>query len=337
MVPATHVIWFKNRIDMNKKDPILQVKNLCTFFRHGNKWLGKQQRIKAVNDVSLDIFKNEIVGLVGESGSGKTTLGRSILRLVNPTKGEITFNGKDILAMKGKEFRSLRKKMQLIFQDPYSSLNPRMQIRNIIAEPLILHKIVPEKEIETKVTDLLKEVGLEPYFKDRYAHEMSGGQRQRIAIARVLALQPELIIADEAVSALDVSVTAQILNLLKKIQKKNGMSMLLISHDLKVIGHMADRILIMYAGQIVEIATSEDLFSNPLHPYTKLLIASIPGQQKKKIRKKTLDNSIETSSEIGEVGCPFFNRCGDSKTICKESNPVLKESKSNRFVACHYN
>jgi len=322
---------------MQRKDPILQIKNLKTYFPSGNTWFGKQQYIKAVNDVSFDINRNEIIGLVGESGSGKTTLGRSILRLVKTHSGEIIFNGKNILTMKNMELRNMRKKMQLIFQDPYGSLNPRMQIKKIIAEPLLLHKMVSEKQVEKRVSELLNEVGLEPYFKDRYPHEMSGGQRQRIAIARVLALQPKLIIADEPVSALDVSVTAQILNLLKNIQKKNNMSMLFISHDLKVISYMSDRILVMYGGFIVEKASTSDLLSSPMHPYTKLLIASIPGYMKKPsiINIKKHGNKMSPSER--KVGCPFFERCSESQDICKEVNPPLKESKANRFVACHFN
>jgi len=322
---------------MNKKDPILRVNNLKTFFPSGNNWFGKQQFIKAVNGVNLEINRNEVVGLVGESGSGKTTLGRSILKLVKSNSGEIIFNGKDIVIKKNKEIRNMRKKMQLIFQDPYGSLSPRMQIRKIIAEPLLLHKMVPKKMIERRIIELLKEVGLEPYFKDRYPHEMSGGQRQRIVIARALALQPELIIADEAVSALDVSVTAQILNLLKTIQKKNDMSILFISHDLKVISHISDRIMVMYAGQIIEKATTKTLLENPLHPYTKLLISSIPGYKKRNIKKPARKNTNNTSAYFNPKGCPFTGRCPESVTKCKESNPVLKESKAGRFVACHFN
>jgi oligopeptide/dipeptide ABC transporter ATP-binding protein len=323
---------------MNKKDPILSVKNLETIFSSSRAWwFGNQQHIKAVNDVSLDIYRNEVVGLVGESGSGKTTLGRSILKLVKSNSGEIVFNGKNILTMKNKDLKNLYRNVQLIFQDPYGSLSPRMQIGKIIAEPLKLHNMVSENRIESTVTDLLKEVGLESYFKDRYPHEMSGGQRQRIAIARVLALQPQIIIADEAVSSLDVSVTAQILNLLKMIQKKNQMSMLFISHDLKVISHIADRIMVMYAGQIVEKATTKELLENPLHPYTKLLIASIPGNKNRNKLKKTYENTNNEGSYIKSFGCPFVDRCPESETKCNESNPVLKESKSDRYVACHYN
>lgn len=322
---------------MQREDQLLLVKNLKTYFPDGKGWFGKQKYVKAVNGVSLHINKNEVVGLVGESGSGKTTLGRSILRLVKTNSGKIIFEGKDILEAKGKDLKNIRKKIQLIFQDPYASLNPRMQIKKLIAEPLLLHKIVPENRIEKRVSELLNEVGLENYFKDRYPHEMSGGQRQRIAIARVLGLQPELLIADEPVSSLDVSVTAQILNLIKKIQQKNGMSMLLISHDLKVIGHMADRILVMYAGHIVEEATTNELLTAPLHPYTKLLIASIPGLGSKKLKNKLIQHKTINTFNFKENSCPFVGRCPESKPICVESNPPIKESKKGRFVACHFN
>jgi oligopeptide/dipeptide ABC transporter ATP-binding protein len=322
---------------MEKENKLLTIKNLKTYFPSGKNWFGKQNYIKAVNGVNLSINKNEIIGIVGESGSGKTTLGRSILKLVKTNSGEIIFDGKDILVLKGKELRKIRKKIQLIFQDPYASLNPRMQIRKIIAEPLLLHKMVPKKLVEKRISELLKEVGLEDYFKDRYPHEMSGGQRQRVAIARILALQPSLIIADEAVSSLDASVTAQILNLLKQLQKKNGMSMLLISHDLKVIGHMSDRILVMYAGHIVEEAKTNELLSNPLHPYTKLLIASIPGLKNRDSRNKLIQHkSIDSHNFIGN-GCPFVGRCTESQDICKKSNPTINESQKDRFVACHFN
>jgi oligopeptide transport system ATP-binding protein len=299
--------------------------------------LGKQRYIKAVDGVSLHINENEIVGLVGESGSGKTTLGRSILRLTTSKQGEIIFRGQDILRLKGKALRRIRKDIQFIFQDPYASLSPRIQIKKIIAEPLLLHKIVPREMVDQRISELLKEVGLESYFKERYPHEMSGGQRQRIAIARVLALQPKLIIADEPVSALDVSVTAQILNLLKEVQKKNGLSMLFISHDLNVIRHMADRILVMYAGQLVEEGTTKELINAPLHPYTKLLMASMPGFRNRD-RRRTIKQNIGTfKSHNAEAGCPFIARCSEAQSLCKQSNPQLKERKRNRFVACHFN
>ena len=319
------------------QNQVLTVKDLKTHFPSGRTWFGKQRYIKAVDGVSLHINENEIVGLVGESGSGKTTLGRSILRLTTSKQGEIIFRGQDILRLKGKALRRIRKDIQFIFQDPYASLSPRIQIKKIIAEPLLLHKIVPREMVDQRISELLKEVGLESYFKERYPHEMSGGQRQRIAIARVLALQPKLIIADEPVSALDVSVTAQILNLLKEVQKKNGLSMLFISHDLNVIRHMADRILVMYAGQLVEEGTTKELINAPLHPYTKLLMASMPGFRNRD-RRRTIKQNIGTfKSHNSEAGCPFIARCSEAQSLCKQSNPHLKERKRNRFVACHFN
>lgn len=300
-------------------------------------WLGKQTYLKAVDGVSLTIYRNEIIGLVGESGSGKSTLGRSILKLLKTTSGEVVFEGENILDKKESDLRTVRRKLQLIFQDPLASLNPRMQIGSIIAEPLQLHQIVAKNKIDKKVSELLKEVGLEDYFKVRYPHEMSGGQRQRIAIARVLGLQPEFLIADEAVSGLDISVTVQILNLLKEIQKKTGMSILFISHDLMVIGHIADRILVMYEGAIVEEAASKELLSNPLHPYTKLLAASMPSFQKKKLKNiASLKKAIPENSTENQ-GCSFLKRCNESQNLCRLKNPVIKESSPGRFVACHFN
>lgn len=300
-------------------------------------WLGKQTYLKAVDGVSLTIYRNEIIGLVGESGSGKSTLGRSILKLLKTTSGEVVFEGENILDKKESDLRTVRRKLQLIFQDPLASLNPRMQIGSIIAEPLQLHQIVAKNKIDKKVSELLKEVGLEDYFKVRYPHEMSGGQRQRIAIARVLGLQPEFLIADEAVSGLDISVTVQILNLLKAIQKKSGMSILFISHDLMVIGHIADRILVMYEGAIVEEAASKELLSNPLHPYTKLLAASMPSFQKRKLKNiASLKKAIPENSTENQ-GCSFLKRCNESQNLCRLKNPVIKESSPGRFVACHFN
>lgn len=322
---------------MQNQSPLLVVKNLKTYFPSGKAWFGKQNYIKAVDGVSLRINRNEIIGLVGESGSGKTTLGRSILRLTASNQGEIIFKGNDILALKGSALRAIRKEIQLIFQDPYASLSPRLQIRKLIAEPLLLHNIVPEAMVDQRVSELLEEVGLENYFKDRYPHEMSGGQRQRIAIARVLALQPELIIADEPVSALDVSVTAQILNLLKEIQKKNSMSVLFISHDLKVIAHMADRILVMYAGRIIEEGMTQDLLAHPLHPYTKLLIASIPSYENRNTTRRINQQKKSDQQYSAKNGCPFVGRCAEAQSVCKQIYPHLKESKGNRFVACHFN
>jgi oligopeptide transport system ATP-binding protein len=257
-------------------DILLSVSGLKTYFPFGNRWFGKRTWMKAVDDVDLTIMRGEILGLVGESGSGKTTLGRSILRLVEPTGGTIHFDGVDLLTLGGKALRRQRRHMQIIFQDPYASLNPRMQIKQILGEPLEYHRLIPPNEIERRVAQLLEEVGMETYFMHRYPHEFSGGQRQRIAIARALALEPDLIVADEPVSALDVSVQAQILNIFLELQKKKGIALLFISHDLTIVERIADRIAVMREGKIVEQAETERLISSPQHPYTRSLLAAVP-------------------------------------------------------------
>jgi oligopeptide/dipeptide ABC transporter ATP-binding protein len=321
-------------MNTEKNNTLLSIKDLKVNFTIRKNWFGKAVQIRAVDGVNLNIGKNEILGLVGESGSGKTSIGRSLLKLVEAAGGEINFEGRDILRLKENEMFAIRRKMQMIFQDSYASLSPRMQIRQIISEPLLLHKMVLAKDVEDRVSELLQEVGLESYFKDRYPHEMSGGQRQRISIARALALKPDLIIADESVSALDVSVTAQILNLMKKIQREKGMSMLFISHDLNVVGHMADRIAVMYAGTIVEEAATHELITNPLHPYTKLLISSVPGYHNRKSKNNIQDQDKPVFALASEGMCPFVNRCPEAMGICRERRPPLKEDKKNIFVAC---
>lgn len=256
-------------------EPLLRVSGLKTYFPFGSRWFGTRQWIKAVDGVDLEIEPGRVLGLVGESGSGKTTLGRSILRLVEPTEGKIEFDGRDILELNSRNFRLMRRRMQIIFQDPYTSLSPRMQIKQIIAEPLLFHQIVPRHKVEEKVVSLLAKVGMEAYFMNRYPHEFSGGQRQRIAIARALAMEPDFIVADEPVSALDVSVQAQILNILLELQRKENLTMLFISHDLTVVERISDRIAVMYQGKIVEEASADFLISTPNHPYTKSLLDSV--------------------------------------------------------------
>ncbi len=253
-------------------DTCITVTGLKTYFPHGGKWLGKQQWIKAVDDVDLKIKKGEVLGLVGESGSGKTTLGKSILRLVEPTEGAIEFYGESLMELNATRMRKLRHRMQIIHQDPYGTLNPRMQVKQIIAEPLSLHNIVPKHKIKEEVISLLAKVGMEEFFMHRYPHEFSGGQRQRIAIARALSMKPDFIVADEPVSALDVSVQAQIIELLIELQRNASITMLFISHDLAVVERIADRIAVMYQGKIVEEADTESLISNPQHPYTRSLL-----------------------------------------------------------------
>lgn len=258
------------------KAPLLEVTGLKTWFPLGGRWLGTREWVHAVDDVDLSIGRGEILGVVGESGSGKTTLGRSILRLVEPSGGSVRFAGQEVLTLGRTELRPLRRRMQIVFQDPYSSLSPRMQIRDILSEPLRLHRLVSKGDIEKKVAALLEMVGLEPYFMHRYPHEMSGGQRQRIAIARAFSLEPEFIVCDEPVSALDVSVQAQVLNLLLELQRKRGVSLLFISHDLAVVERVADRIAVMYKGKIVEEGEAARLIEAPEHPYTRTLLAAVP-------------------------------------------------------------
>ncbi len=256
-------------------DVLLSVRGLKTYFPFGSRWFGTRGTVKAVDDVEFEIKRGQILGLVGESGSGKSTLGRSILRLVEPTAGEVFFEGQDILRFSPRDFRVIRRRMQIVFQDPYATLNPRMQIKQIIAEPLLFHKMVPHRKVEARVIELLAQVGMEPYFMYRYPHEFSGGQRQRIAIARALSMEPDFIVADEPVSALDVSVQAQILNTLRRLQKKMQLTILFISHDLAVVESIADRIAVMHEGKIVEEAGSDYMIKYPHHPFTRSLLRAV--------------------------------------------------------------
>ncbi|MGH7563300.1 MAG: ABC transporter ATP-binding protein [Gemmatimonadota bacterium] len=255
---------------------LLEVRGVKTWFPAGGRWLGSKRWVHAVDGVDLEVRRGEVLGVVGESGSGKTTLGRSILRLVEPTEGEIVFDGVDVRAQDGRALRRLRRRMQIVFQDPYASLSPRMPVGRFVAEPLVLHRIVPGQDARGRVVELLRQVGLEPYFADRYPHEMSGGQRQRVAIARALACEPDFVVADEPVSALDVSVQAQVLGILLTLQRERGIAMLFISHDLRVIARIADRIAVMYQGRIVETGECERVVSEPQHPYTQALLSAVP-------------------------------------------------------------
>ncbi len=324
----------------NKKTLILSAENICKFFTlKKNLFSFSQKKIKAVDNVSLDIFKEETLGLVGESGSGKTTFGRTILRLIKPTSGRIIFSGEDITNKSMLELRKYRKKMQIIFQDPYSSLNPRLTIADILTEGMLAHSIIAKKEKTAEAKKLLEIVGLDSGLAHRYPHEFSGGQRQRINIARALSLSPEFIVCDEPVSALDVSVRAQILNLMMDLKTKFGLSYLFISHDLAVVYNIAERIAVMYCGKIVEIAETETLFKNPSHPYTQLLLNAIPLPDPQKKKKRLSHTNIEINNQFSDEdnGCSFRLRCKNSMEKCNQQAPELTEIAKSHFCACYLN
>lgn len=313
---------------------ILEAKNIKKHFPIRKGLLMREVgSVKAVDDVSLTVRKGETLGLVGESGCGKSTLGRTLIRLYEPTGGAITFDGQDFLNMKSGELRKKRKNMQMIFQDPYASLDPRMTVGQIIRQPMDIHDVGTMAERNARVLELIELVGLRKAHVNRYPHEFSGGQRQRISIARAIALNPELIICDEPVSALDVSIQAQILNLLKDLQQKLGLTYIFISHDLSVIEHTCDRIAVMYLGKIVEISSREELFKNPQHPYTQALISAIPrvGQGKKKI-KRSLGGEVPSPINPPS-GCAFHPRCAYKMDVCVAKLPIL-EGRTEHQKAC---
>jgi len=316
---------------------LVEVKDLKKYFWMGSGPFKKKEAIKAVDNVSFYIKKKEILGLVGESGCGKTTCGKLILRLIEPTAGSIYFEGHNISHLKQKNMKEDRKKMMIIYQDPYGSLDPRMTIGATIAEPLEVHKLFSTKEEkENRIIELMDKVGLTPDQINRYPHEFSGGQRQRIGIARALATNPIFIVADEPVSALDVSIQAQIINLLKDLQKDFGLTLLFITHDLSVIKQISDRVVVMYAGKIVELAPTDELFKKQFHPYTKTLVAAIPVPNPL-LRTQAVELKGEVPSLIHPPsGCRFHPRCSKCDGVsCSETEPVLKEVEKNHFVACH--
>lgn len=291
--------------------------------------------VKSVDGISFEIKKGQTFGLVGESGCGKTTTGRTILRLTEPTEGEAILNGKDIFKMSKKELQKIRPEVQIIFQDPYSSLNPRMPVGEIIGEAVRAHNIVPKEQYRDYIMQIMKDCGLRPYHIDRYPHEFSGGQRQRICIARALALNPSLIIADEPVSALDVSIQAQIINLMKELQAKRGISYLFISHDLSVVKYISDVIGVMYLGNLVEMAPKDELFDNPLHPYTQALLSAVPVPDPDVKMNRTILEGDLPSPANPPVGCKFNTRCSKCMDICKTEEPKLRLVGNGHKIACH--
>ena len=320
---------------MSQNDFLIQVRDLKKYFYREGLFSSEKKPIRAVDGISFSIRKGETLGLVGESGCGKTTAGKAILRLIQPTFGEIFFKEQNILGLDRKAMRRLRPHMQFIFQDPYESLNPRMKVGEIVGEGLQIHGFASGKEKIQRVSELLEKVGLHPQDAFRYAHEFSGGQRQRIGIARAISLNPELIVADEPVSALDVSIQAQILNLLKDLRDQLSLTYLFISHDLRIVKHISDRIAVMYMGKIVEIAEGEDLFDRPLHPYTQLLLKAIPKLDPSKKREEALLKEEHRPSAL-DKGCLFQPRCPHSKEKCQTEEPLLLDKGKGHLVACHF-
>jgi oligopeptide transport system ATP-binding protein len=319
----------------SENENLLQVKDLKKHFLFGRGLFGAGHRvIRAVDGISFAIKRGETFGLVGESGCGKTTTGRCVLRLIEPTAGEILFEGRDLLKLSSSKLRHLRRHMQIIFQDPYSSLNPRMRVGQIIEEPLIIHKVGNATERRARVAELLRLVGLKPEHARHYPHEFSGGQRQRIGIARALALEPKFIVCDEPVSALDVSVQAQIVNLLQDLQEQLGLTYLFISHGLAIVEHISTRVGIMYFGKLVEVASSRDIFYNPLHPYTKALLSAIPVPDPD-VKPKRIQLSGEIPTPIAPPsGCRFRTRCPIAEPRCAQVEPELVEVSPGHSVAC---
>ena len=319
-----------------KQDYILQVSHLKKYFPIKGGMFGKQiGAVKAVDDVSFNIKRGTTMGLVGESGCGKSTTGRTLLRLIPKTDGTVLFNGKDIYSLDHKELRDLRTKMQIIFQDPYSSLSPRLPVGEIIGEAVREHKLVPKEEYDEYLNTIMDDCGLQTYHKDRYPHEFSGGQRQRICIARALALNPEFVVCDEPVSALDVSVQAQIINLLKELQEKRNLTYLFISHDLSVVEHISDTIGVMYLGGLVETGSTEDIFANPLHPYTEALFSAIPMPDPDLKRNRIILEGNIPSPANPPSGCKFHTRCRKCMEICKTKIPEAKDMGNGHMVRCH--
>jgi oligopeptide/dipeptide ABC transporter ATP-binding protein len=317
--------------------PLLSVRNLTKHYVRKSGFLGGDKGVvRAVDGVSFDVFPGETVGLVGESGCGKTTTGRAVLRLIEPTAGHVTFEGQDVLKLDSGSLRRLRRRMQIIFQDPFSSLNPRMTVGAIVREGLTIHRIAEGDEAKKRVLRLLEEVGLRPEYADRYPHEFSGGQRQRVGIARALSVEPSFIVCDEPVSALDVSVQAQVINLLRDLQRDRGLAYLFIAHDLSVVEHIADRVAVMYLGHILELASSRDLYREPLMPYTQALLSAVPVPDPAAKRDRIVLQGDVPSPANPPTGCVFHPRCHHPRkdAACAKIVPPLEEKAPGHFVAC---
>jgi peptide/nickel transport system ATP-binding protein len=326
----------KNTAFAHNEENILEVSHLKKYFPiKGGFFGGVTGNVKAVDDVSFNIKRGTTMGLVGESGCGKSTTGRTILRLIEKTEGTVLFNGEDISKYDKKQLRDLRTKMQIIFQDPYSSLSPRLPIGEIIGEAVREHGLVPKDEFDDYITKIMNACGLQEYHKDRYPHEFSGGQRQRICIARALALNPEFIVCDEPVSALDVSIQAQIINLLRELQQERNLTYLFISHDLSVVEHISDTVGVMYLGGMVESGATDDIFENPLHPYTKALFSAIPMPDPDIKKERVILQGDIPSPANPPSGCKFHTRCSECMGICKEKAPAAKDMGNGHVVRCH--
>jgi len=327
----------KNQVSEDAvSEDIIEVRNLKKYFPIKTSVFSRQKgEVKAVDDITFKIKRGTTMGLVGESGCGKSTVGRTILRLIDKTEGEVLFNGREIFGLNKKELRKLRTDMQIIFQDPYSSLSPRLPIGEIIGEAVKEHNIVSKEEYEDYLDDIMAACGLQPYHKDRYPHEFSGGQRQRICIARALAVNPQFIVCDEPVSALDVSIQAQIINLLSDLQKSRNLTYLFISHDLSVVEHISDTVGVMYLGNLVEYGKKEDIFRNPAHPYTQALLSAVPVPDPDiKMNRIILEGSIPSPANP-PAGCKFHTRCNRCMEICRTEVPEVKEIEEGHFVQCH--
>ncbi len=315
---------------------LLSVRDLCQYYKVSKGMFGKAQYVKAVDGVNFDVYRGEVFGIVGESGCGKSTLGKTICKLIEPTSGTIEFEGRDITHLSNKEMREVRKDMQMVFQDPYASLNPRMSVRNIVAEPLKIHRLdTSREETDKKVIELLQKVGLDAYHAVRYPHEFSGGQRQRIGIARAIAVTPKLVIADEPVSALDVSIQSQVLNLMNQLKRELSLTYIFVAHDLSVVEHISDRVGVMYLGNFVEIADKKSLYGNPMHPYTQALLSAVPIPDPTIKRERIILQGNIPSPLNAPKGCKFHTRCPKAMDICGEIPPAKKQVDENHCVYCH--